>query len=55
MICCPLGRGSIAAPNPTIAPEASTNEIVQKLNLIGDKSAGGLLFMDHDLGKRGAK
>ncbi len=36
-----------------VEEEASANDIVSKLRLIGDKPSGALLMLDHHLGKRG--
>lgn len=38
--------------NEQVEEEASANEILSKLQMIGDKS-GGILYLDKELGKRG--
>lgn len=37
-----------------VEEEANATEIVAKLRMVGDKSPGGLFYMDKALGKRGA-
>ena len=38
-----------------VEEEANATEIVAKLKMIGDKSPGGLFYLDKALGKRGAE
>lgn len=41
--------------NEQVEEEASASEIVAKLEMIGDKSPGGLFYLDKELGKRSAE